>query len=346
LICPFTAQPANADNALFAAIKKNDKDAVATVSHNNHALLFDMNKDGDYPIHAAVKTGELDLVKLLADPSTVNLRDNNGFTPAYLAKIYNNDEISKFLIENGGIRETGKLFTSSVMYVLNQNDELLLPLREAAVLFNASLNRINADKIAISIDGKNTELFIDNTNSAINKNVDVVKINDALYLRMSVLKQIIPYPVSIELNKKNGTGVIKARTDIAFTVIPSAELAVIESQWMKSNRYDKNFCDLFSTKDVELITTYIQDYQKPDLLHVSKKEIYKEWKTKEGDAYNFLGGFFDFVENKDYVARVSPNEWVYPMDVDDPVWQWSHICFVKINNKWVVNSMRVNFSCD
>eukprot|EP01102_Stenamoeba_stenopodia_P018824 TRINITY_DN696_c0_g1_i1.p1 TRINITY_DN696_c0_g1~~TRINITY_DN696_c0_g1_i1.p1 ORF type:complete len:798 (+),score=192.75 TRINITY_DN696_c0_g1_i1:215-2608(+) len=96
------------DTALHMAIKNKHKEIVkqllnppsntSTIQSKTN-LLSITNKIGSIPLHVAVASGDIEIVKLLLSlGSDANAKRGDGYTPLHLAAIQNNIEIAKLLV--------------------------------------------------------------------------------------------------------------------------------------------------------------------------------------------------------------------------------------------------------
>jgi ankyrin repeat protein len=88
--------------ALHFAVSAEQKSAVELLISLNASPDIKEKNDGDTPLHWAVRSGDLDLVNLIAPKmNDINTRNNNGETPAMIAAKEDKQEILRALITYG-----------------------------------------------------------------------------------------------------------------------------------------------------------------------------------------------------------------------------------------------------
>lgn len=91
----------NGYTLLIRAIHYNFYDLVEKLIKKGADVNF-KSSSGAYPIHYAVITGNINILKILYENgANLNVKDNMGVTPLWIAARYDRDKIAKFLLENG-----------------------------------------------------------------------------------------------------------------------------------------------------------------------------------------------------------------------------------------------------
>lgn len=92
----------NSFPAIFNAIEKGDLDKTKELLENNPKIATARDVYSRTPLHKAVKTGQIDAVKLLLEKdSDVNARDVFGWTPLHKAVMKGHQEITELLLLKG-----------------------------------------------------------------------------------------------------------------------------------------------------------------------------------------------------------------------------------------------------
>jgi len=89
-------------SAIYYACNINNTDMIKTLI-NVHADIMQYDNNTIYPLHLLCKNGNLEMVKLFVETLNADLecRDNNGYTPLYVAYINHQSQIIKYLIGKG-----------------------------------------------------------------------------------------------------------------------------------------------------------------------------------------------------------------------------------------------------
>ncbi|MGB2697168.1 MAG: ankyrin repeat domain-containing protein [Candidatus Zixiibacteriota bacterium] len=98
----FTASTANADD-IHDAVKSGDLEKVKMLLKKNSELLNRLDKDGMTPLHRAIEAGKNDIAGFLIEQGAdINMKDKDNDSPLHYAAIFGNLEIAKKLVTNGG----------------------------------------------------------------------------------------------------------------------------------------------------------------------------------------------------------------------------------------------------
>ncbi len=87
---------------VFYDIQKNNFQRFERFIQKNPYLVFIRNKEGQTPLHIAIKLNRLDMVKLLIEKgAAINVKDRKSQTPLHIAIKLNRLDMVKLLIEEG-----------------------------------------------------------------------------------------------------------------------------------------------------------------------------------------------------------------------------------------------------
>ena len=91
-------------DALHVEIQQGHTGKVREMLLKNKSLVDARDRNNNVPLHFAVQTSSMELVRLLVTRGgDVNAQNNSGYAPLHLAVEKAHQEIARFLITNGAV---------------------------------------------------------------------------------------------------------------------------------------------------------------------------------------------------------------------------------------------------
>lgn len=257
----------------------------------------------DLALHDAIRTKNIELVKVLVSPENINLKNESGTTPLHIATQLNQYEIAKYLISKGADVKNIDNFkdTALIDATRNRSDLNLIKL---LICNGADINY--KDKYSISskdyaAKSKNEELLdfmaTENTKEACeNKGVKVVLLDDG-NPKSSILVQMDNQEVTLDKPYQNTeiSSVYEEKLAVKQgdeSILSSSEKELLNyhTTWSKTSSFNVNF---------EFDSTKITEASNKELVKIN--EILKICKSCEVE----LNGHTDTKGKKEYNQKLS-----------------------------------------
>lgn len=296
------------------------------------------------PLHYAAINGNTKIInELFRYGVNVNARDRAGITPTYLARKYGNNKAEECLIKHGGSSIGGSFYATNSVSCINKDGYLYLPLYFVAEFVEGTVCEPSV----------NMQLFIGENKYVLVRDSDYYICNEHRYLMNRPilyidniayisLKTIEGFGIDANTNNNSFINISYQNKSMRLEIIDYNECTVIQANWAKIikslSNYSGNTASVCLQNRIIYVQTYVQDEKKINIDVLSNKNIKSVATMLDELSFN--------LQNASYIRRVGINEWVFPVEAADPIWQWNHVWLGKANGKWCISGVQLNFSID